>query len=161
MSTASGDLPRSVFGMLLAQEGGDHILLPNVAVIEVGNVFDAEPGSSAAPWWRGTVQHEGVAVPAVDFEALNGGTAGGAQRARAVFVQTFGRLLEQPVIALLCRGHPHLVDVEPNALVPAALTGTDREDLVLCRARLGNTLVLVPDLDTLEAELAHAGAAAR
>lgn len=154
---------QSVFGVLLAQEGGDHLLLPNVAVLEVGNVFEPPPGIGSAPWWRGQRPFESAEVPVVDFERLNGGggAEGGATRTRAVFVQTFGRLLQQPVVALLCRGHPHLVDVEPASLQPAPLTEGDRDDLVLCRARLGNTLVAVPDLDTLEAELAQAGVAAR
>ena len=90
-----------------------------------------------------------------------GGAEAGASRTRAIFVQTFGHMLQNPVVALLCRGHPHLVDVEPESLQPAPLAEGDRDDLVLCRARLGNTLVAVPDLDTLEAELAQAGVASR
>lgn len=154
---------QSVFGVLLAQGGGDHLLLPNVAVLEVGNVFEPPPGSEAAPWWRGQRGFENGEVPVVDFERLNGGGGAevGAARTRAVFVQTFGRMLQNPVVALLCRGHPHLVDVEPSSLQAAPLADGDRDDLVLCRARLGNTLVAVPDLDTLEAELAQAGVAAR
>ena len=155
---------QSVFGVLLAQEGGDHLLLPNVAVLEVGNVFQPPPGSDSAPWWRGQRSFESGEVPVVDFERLNGGggaEAGATRRTRAVFVQTFGRLLQQPVVALLCRGHPQLVDVEAASLQPAPLVEGDRDDLVLCRARLGHTLVAVPDLDTLEAELAQAGVAAR
>lgn len=154
---------QSVFGVLLAQEGGDHLLLPNVAVLEVGNVFEPPPGGDAAPWWRGTRAFENRQVPVVDFERLNGGegTEAGAGRMRAIFVQTFGRQLQHPVVALLCRGHPHLVDIEPDALQPETLLDADRDDLLLCRARLGNTLVAVPDLDTLEAELAQAGVAAR
>lgn len=154
---------QSVFGVLLAQESGEHLLLPNVAVLEVGNVFEPPPGSEQTPWWRGQRSFEGREVPVVDFERLNGGQGAeaGAGRLRAIFVQTFGRTLQQPVVALLCRGHPHLVDVEAASLQPAPLAESDRDELLLCRARLGNTLVAVPDLDMLEAELANAGAAAR
>ena len=154
---------QSVFGVLLAQEGGDHLLLPNVAVLEVGNVFQPPPGSDSAPWWRGQRSFESGEVPVVDFERLNGGggAEAGASRTRAIFVQTFGHMLQNPVVALLCRGHPHLVDGEPESLQPAPLAEGARDDLVLCRARLGNTLVAVPDLDTLEAELAQAGVASR
>lgn len=153
----------SVFGVLLAQDGGDHLLLPNVAVLEVGNVFQPPAGIDAAPWWRGERSFEDSNVPVVDFERLNGGTGAeaGATRMRAIFVQSFGRLLQQPVVALLCRGHPHLVDIEPDALQPEPLLDSDRDDLLLSRARLGNTLVGIPDLDTLEAELAQAGLATR
>lgn len=158
---ATEALPRSIFAVLLAQENGDHLLLPNVAVLEVGNVFQVPAGNEPARWLRGTVAYEGGQVPVVDFEQLNSGGSSDARRARPVFVQTRGRLLQNPVIALLCRGHPHLVDVEPVALKAEPLASGDREDLVLCRARLGNTVAVMPDIDTIEAELARAGVAAR
>lgn len=154
-------LPQSIFAVLLAQENGDHLLLPNVAVIEVGNLFQVPSGNEPARWLRGTVAYENGQVPVVDFEQLNTGGSSEVRRARPVFVQTRGRLLQNPVIALLCRGHPHLVDVESVALKAEPLATSDRDDLVLCRARLGNTVAVLPDIDTIEAELARAGVAAR
>lgn len=158
---ATTALPKSIFAVLLAQENGDHLLLPNVAVLEVGNVFQVPAGNEPARWLRGTVAYEGGQVPVIDFEQLNSGGSSDARRARPVFVQTRGRLLQNPVIALLCRGHPHLVDVEAVALKSEPLATGDRDDLVLCRARLGNTVAVMPDIDTIEAELARAGVAAR
>ncbi|MCR9090350.1 chemotaxis protein CheW [Algiphilus sp.] len=157
----SGGTPQSIFAVLLTQENGDHLLLPNVAVLEVGNIYHAPAGAEPARWLRGTVDHDGIAVPALDLEQLNAGGSSEARRARPVFVQTYGRLLQHPVIALLCRGHPHLVDVEPTALTPEPLGSRDRDDLVLSRVRLGNTVAMIPDLHTIEAELARAGVAAR
>ncbi|MHA7834244.1 MAG: hypothetical protein ACX94A_07170 [Algiphilus sp.] len=156
-----GGSPQSIFAVLLTQENGDHLLLPNVAVLEVGNVYHAPAGEEPARWLRGTVDHDGIAVPALDFEQLNAGGSSEARRARPVFVQTYGRLLQNPIIALLCRGHPHLVDVEAAALGPESLASSDRDDLVLSRVRLGNTVAVIPDLYTIEAELARAGVAAR
>lgn len=161
VAASTAPLPKSIFGVLLAQEGGDHLLLPNVAVLEVGNVYEAPAGVEPARWWRGHLDFEGIRVPVVDFELLNQGGAGDPLRARAVFVQTSGRFLQSPVIALLCRGHPHLVDVEPSALHAAANRADDRDELLLARVKLGNTLAAIPDFDTIEAELAQAGAPAR
>lgn len=151
---------RHVFGVLLALER-DHLLLPNVAVLEVGNPYEVVPGPGQAPWFCGSRDFEARAVPVVDVEALNSGQAGGTRRARPIFVQTFGLHLQVPAIALLSRGHPHLVDIDEGALQWEPLHDGDRDDLVLCRARLGNTSVLIPDLGVIEAELARAGVAAR
>jgi len=57
---------------------------------------------------------------------------------------------------VLSQGYPHLVTLNRAALESVPLLESDREDLVLSRVRIASQQALIPDLDTIEAEIARA-----
>ena len=109
----------SLFTILIALED-DHLILPNVAVAEVMGVDGLQPREDAPAWFMGMLMREGVAVPLIDFEALNGRPSPMPRRARAVFLHTLGNTLQQPMVALLSRGYPHLVNISRTTSALAA-----------------------------------------
>ena len=56
----------------------------------------------------------------------------------------------------MTQGYPHLVTLNRAALHPVELDAVDRADLVLSRVRIASQVALIPDLVTIEAEIARA-----
>jgi chemosensory pili system protein ChpC len=139
----------------------DTLLLPNSAVAEVVARDALQPSSSGPEWLAGWCDWNSRRVPAIRFELLNGGTRGGdARRERIVVLHSLGNAVPGGCIALVALGYPHLVTLNRAAMRPLALDASDREALVLARARIASQVVLIPDLEAVEAEIAGALATA-
>ena len=142
-----------IYAVLMALDG-DTLLLPNAAVIEVIARDTVRPAEDAPDWLIGHHEINGRRIPVVSFEALNGGEVPEtARRSRVVLLHSFGRHLEAHAIGVLTQGYPHLVTLNRNAVEAAALRPTDRDDLVLSRVRIASQDAVIPDLETIEADL--------
>ncbi len=142
--------------VLVALEG-DTLLLPNSAVLEVVSREAIEPIPSAPPWLLGQVAWSGLPVPVIRLEGLNGEDAvTDGRRARIVVLQSLGQRWPMARFAVLAQGYPHLVTLNRAAMAPMKLRDTDRPDLVLARVRIASQETWVPDLETVEAQLARA-----
>jgi len=142
-----------IYAVLMALDG-DTLLLPNAAVIEVISRDTVRPVEDAPPWLIGNYETNGRRVPVVSFEVLNGGSLPeAARRSRVVLLHSFGRHLEAHAIGVLTQGYPHLVTLNRNAVSPSPLRDTDRSELVLSRVRIASQDAVIPDIETIEADL--------
>ncbi len=145
-----------IYAALIAIDG-DHLLLPNAAVAEVLGNDALVPSLKTPPWLRGTCAWNSRQIPVLCFEQLAGAaTAGDARRQRIVVLHSPGRHLPSGNLAVLSQGYPHLVTLNRAALESIPLRETDRDDLVLSRVRIASQQALIPDLETIEAEIARA-----
>lgn len=148
-----------IHAVLVALDG-DTLLLPNSAVLEVLSREAVESSEGLPAWLLGTVSWQGHSVPVLRLERLNGDEPReDARRARVVVVQSVGRHWPMARFAILAQGYPHLVTLNRAAMSAMKLRNTDRPDLVLARVRIASQETWVPDLETVESQLARALAA--
>jgi chemosensory pili system protein ChpC len=135
----------------------DTLLLPNAAVAEVLSRENLRPsGPGVPPWLAGYCAWNNRSLPVVSFEGLNGAPpADMTRRARVVVINSLGTHLPTGLFALVAQGYPHLVTLNRSAVAPGALRNTDRSDLILSRAKIANQEAVIPDLDTIEAEISR------
>lgn len=136
----------------------DTLLLPNAAVAEVlaRDALQVEEGPRP-DWLIGYCDWNNRRVPVVRFERLNRSADGGdPRRERLVVLNSLGRHLPSGHLAILTQGYPHLVTLNRTAVRAAPLREGDRDELVLARVRIANQEALIPDLEQIEAEVAHA-----
>lgn len=138
----------------------DTLLLPNSAVAEVLARDALQPASGGPDWLAGHCDWNGRRVPVIRFELLNGGSGGGdARRERIAVLHSLGRAVPGGCIALVALGYPHLVTLNRTAMHAMSLDAADRESLVLARVRIASQVVLIPDFEAIEREIAGALAA--
>lgn len=144
-----------IYAVLISLEG-DTLLLPNAAVVEVISREAVRPAAGAPPWLFGHCDWNGRRVPVVSFEALNGAVAPPvSHRTRIVLLHSFGTFLGAAAIALMTQGYPHLITLNRRALRSIPLRTGDRDDLILSRVRIASQEAVIPDLETIEADLAR------
>jgi chemosensory pili system protein ChpC len=149
-------MAEQIYAVLVALEG-DTLLLPNVAVAEVVGRETVRPAEGAPPWLGGYVDWSNRRVPAIRFEVLNGSAVvAPTRRERVVVINTPGVHLPGAAIAIIAQGYPHLVTLNREAMKPQELRSSDRTDLVLSRVRIASREALIPDLESVEAEIARA-----
>ncbi|TXI88691.1 MAG: chemotaxis protein CheW [Cupriavidus sp.] len=142
-----------IYAVLMALEG-DTLLLPNAAVIEVISRDTVRPVDGAPDWLIGNYEFNGRRVPVVSFEVLNGSPRPEtARRSRVVLLHSAGKHLEAHAIGVLTQGYPHLVTLNRSAISATPLRHGDREDLVLSRVRIASQEAVIPDIETIEADL--------
>ncbi len=142
-----------IYAVLMPLDG-DTLLLPNAAVIEVISRDTVRPVDDAPAWFLGNYESNGRRVPVISFEVLNGGSLPEvARRSRVVLLHSVGQHLEAHAIGVLTQGYPHLVTLNRNAITPAPLRENDRADLALSRVRIASQEAVIPDLETIEADL--------
>lgn len=136
----------------------DTLLLPNAAVAEVVARDNLRPSWPGAPdWLTGYCEWSNRRVPVISFEALNGAAAAPmSRRARVVVINSLGSHLANGLFAVVAQGYPHLVTLNRTAVQGTPLRETDRQDIVLSRVRIASQEALIPNLDTIEAEIARA-----
>jgi len=149
-------MAEQIYAVLIALDR-DTILLPNVAVAEVVSRELVRPAEGGPPWLAGHLDWNNRRVPAIRFETLNGGpVVAPARRDRAVIINTPGVHLRNATVAIIAQGYPLLVTLNREALKAHPLRDSDRTDLVLSRVRISSREALIPDLETLEADIAAA-----
>lgn len=145
-----------VYAVLMALSD-DTMLLPNAAVAEVLSRETLRKSTGVPAWLLGDCEWNNRRVPVIRFEALNGATVDGdPRRERIVVLNSVGRHLPAGNLAIMTQGYPHLVTLNRAAMHPVELDAVDREDLVLSRVRIASQVALIPDLVTVEAEIARA-----
>lgn len=147
---------RQLYAVLMAL-AGDMLLLPNAAIAEVVAREAVQPDVRLPAWLAGFVEWNSRRLPVLRFEVLNGGAMPvDSRRERVVIINSNGRHLPSGQFALLTQAYPHLVTLTRAALQAEPLRASDRDDLLLSRARVANQVALIPDLDMIEAEIARA-----
>lgn len=142
-----------IHAVLIALQG-DSLLLPSLAVAEVLPPERLQPRAAPPAWHVGDIEWQGLNLPVVRLETLNG-DAGEAdpRRTRLLILRMPSSSSGLPAIAVLSQGYPHLVTLKREAVTPEELRDTDRSDLLLARLRIGNQSAWVPDFLTLLGQL--------
>jgi len=150
---------RDLYAVLITLPGGDTLLLPNAAVVEVLSMEGVAPAGGPA-WLAGRCQYNGRPVPVVNFEVLNGAPAPEASaRTRVTVLNGITTQLAGGQFAVLSQGYPHLVTLNANAVVRDTAAPADSRDLIVTRVRIANTKAAIPNLEAVEREIAEAEAA--
>ncbi|MEJ2515017.1 MAG: chemotaxis protein CheW [Gammaproteobacteria bacterium] len=141
---------------LLVPIVGRRLLVPRACVAEVIGLGRFRLREEGPAWLIGDVAWSDRVVPLVSFEAACGDDVpeiGG--RSRAVILRSLTGRLGRGGMAMLCQGLPQLVRVSEEVIAPDP-EGSDIDDApVLCRVKLLNETPLIPDLESLEAEIAE------
>jgi chemosensory pili system protein ChpC len=138
---------------------GDTLLLPNAAVAEVVAAEALIRTPEGPEWLLGHYNWNARRVPALSLEALNGGQKPPpSRRERLIIVNSLGTRLAGGVVAFLAQSYPHLITLNRAAIRSLPLAATDRPELVLTRVKIANSEALIPDFETIEADLVAAGA---
>ena len=144
------------FYAVLIPLDGEALLLPNAAVAEVVARDRVRPPSAAPEWLAGHVEWNNRRIPVLRFETLNGAPASVVdRRERVVIVHSLGVHHQGGALGFITLGYPHLVTLNRAALKAVPLRAQDRNDLVLSRVRIASQEAVIPDLETIEADLAR------
>ncbi|HUS24973.1 MAG TPA: chemotaxis protein CheW [Candidatus Binatia bacterium] len=145
---------QEVYAVLLAL-AGDTLLLPNIAVAEVLSHDRLQPAEGGPDWLAGHCEYNSRRLVVARFESLNGrGAREPGRRTRIAVVNCISGRLPTGQYGLICQGYPHLVTLNRTALQKELPEPNDRDDLILTRVKIANTAAAIPNLETLEAELA-------
>ena len=147
-----------LYAVMIALDG-DTLLLPNAAVAEVVAADSMIRQEEGPEWLLGFYNWNARRVPAISLEALNGGRKPThSRRERLIIVNSLGTKLAGGVVAFLAQSYPHLITLNRAAIRSLPLNSSDRPELVLTRVKIANSEALIPDFETIEADLAAAGA---
>ena len=131
-----------------------NLVLPNAAVAEIIPYEPLRRVQGTPDWFLGFLSWRGVQVPVASFEMLTVERASfslvSVASANLVIVRTLGDAGEFSYMALVAQTLPRLVRVAPDELFA---TDDTAEKTELVKARLGDDLVSVPDLDFIESEI--------
>ena len=129
----------------------ERLIVPRTCVAEVISFIKPEPIEAAPEWLLGTVNWSGREVPVVSFEGACGRSI--EEKTRRTRIVVFHALLGQlrpAFFAILSKGFPQLVRVNPGVLEPETSKGFSEKSPVLCQLRMINEYPLVPDIERLE-----------
>ena len=147
--------PSEVYGHLISIED-DLLILPKSAVIEVVGLEAVNVQTAGPAWLLGTANWRGKRLPVISLEAMAGASVPArSRRSRAVVINGFGMSLDSGLFMLLAQGYPHLTALNAAALVPQARLPRD-EGIALCRVRLARAQAMIPDLESIEMQVASA-----
>jgi chemosensory pili system protein ChpC len=135
---------------------GRRVLVPRACVAEVIGLGRFRLREEGPEWLLGDVAWSDRVVPLVSFEAACGDDIpeiGG--RSRAVILRSLTGRLGRGGMALLCQGLPQLVRLNEEAVQPDPDAPGFAGSPVLCRVRMLNETPLVPDLESLERQVAE------
>lgn len=131
-----------------------NLVLPNAAVAEIIPYEPLRRVQDTPDWFLGFLSWRGVEVPVASFEMLTVERASfslvSVSSANLVIVRTLGEVRDFSYMALVAQTLPRLVRVAPDELFT---TEEVPEKTELVRARLGDDLVSIPDLDFVESEI--------
>jgi chemosensory pili system protein ChpC len=145
---------------VLLQAGEERVLLPNATVAEVLARVPVEPIVDAPAWLSGYILWHGRQVPLASFARLAGlGTESVAANSKIVVLKSLGGSEGMPYFALLTQSFPRLISVPRDGLLADA-TEEQLPPGVQMRVLLGDEAALLPDLESIEAMITDALAAA-
>ena len=147
------DTAQIIRGVLI-QVADARLLLPNATIAEVLSYADPEPVADAPDWLLGRIRWRGWQLPLVAFSRFAGiGEDRGGLGSKVIVLKALGGDPKHPFFAVLTQGFPRLVTVTEAALESEG-GNADLPDGVLARVRLNEDDALVPDLASLEENLA-------
>jgi chemosensory pili system protein ChpC len=141
---------------LLVPLAEDRLIVPRACVVEVVRFSKPEHEEGAHNWMLGTVNWNGRELPVVSFEGMLGKEVPAATgRTRIVVFYASSGALKTGYFGVLTQGFPQLVRVNKDVLKLHTTDGWPADAPVLCRVKMINEFPLIPDLQQLEAMLAH------
>jgi chemosensory pili system protein ChpC len=131
------------------------LLVPRTCVAEIAGYQVPATMLGAPPWYLGSVQWNGRAVPLISFEGLcRQPTPAVSSRSRLVVLHAIGERVDAGAYALVSQGFPQLVRVSAEVIRPDPAYVVPEGDPVVCRVRMLNETPWIPDLDRLEVLIA-------
>jgi chemosensory pili system protein ChpC len=131
-----------------------NLVLPNTAVAEIIPYEPLRRVQDTPDWFLGFLSWRGIQVPVASFEMLTVERASfslvSVASANLVIVRTLGDTRDFSYMALVAQTLPRLVRIAPDELFT---TEEVAEKTELVKARLGDDLVSIPDLDFIESEI--------
>ena len=131
-----------------------NLVLPNSAVAEIIPYEPLRRLAESPDWFLGFLSWRGVQVPVASFEMLTVERASfslvSVASANLVIVRALGDTSDFSYMALVAQTLPRLVRVAPDELI-AIDEPAEKTELV--KARLGEDVVSIPDLDFIESEI--------
>ncbi len=150
----NANMAHDIRGVLISVTGGK-LLLPNASLAEVITYSDPEPVRDAPAWLLGRARWRGWALPIVSFSRLvDWSQEVPALGAKVAVLKAVGNHARMPYFAILTQGFPRLVTIAANALLTADERGDALPAGVHAQAFFNDDEVVVPDLPTVEAQLA-------
>lgn len=131
---------------------GFNLLLPNALVATTLGLDLLLPPQAAPAWLAGSVRVQGVRVAVLRVEMMfssDGGNVAAEPLHRKSRIVVLRAKSYEPAFAMIALGAPRLVNVNALVLKPVALLSTDAPNYCACRAQLGHTEVLIPNIDAL------------
>ena len=131
-----------------------NLVLPNSAVAEIIPYEPLRRVPDTPDWFLGFLSWRGVQVPVASFEMLTVERASfslvSVASANLVILRTLGEAGDFSYMAVVAQTLPRLVRVAPDEMF-ATDEGAEKTELI--KARLGDDLVSIPDLDFIESEI--------
>ncbi|HBK47301.1 MAG TPA: chemotaxis protein CheW [Xanthomonadaceae bacterium] len=151
MSYASNDEIRGV----LIQAGQERVLLPNATVAEVMSRVPVEPLAGMPRWLVGQISWQGWKIPLLSFARFSGlGEEAATVNNKVIVLKALGGDPALPYFALLTASFPQLISVPRDGLLADASEDALPQGVHM-RVLLGEQSALLPDLDSIEAELSR------
>lgn len=136
---------------LLVPLGQERLIVPRACVAEVTTWQVPEEMAGTPPWYLGTIQWNGRAVPVISFEMACGqkfpppGT-----RTRIVIFNALGNHIAGGYFGVVTQGFPQLVRVNADVVKADPSRSFPEQGPVLCQVRMLNESPLIPDFEWLE-----------
>jgi chemosensory pili system protein ChpC len=128
-----------------------NLLLPNVAVAEIGSYRTPVPGSDVPEWYLGTVRWQDQDIPVMSLESLLGlGVSSNPVFSRLMILNSVHPDSPLRNYAIVTAGLPGLIQFDndtANEYLPLTDPG------LKCIVRIGNEEAVIPDLDHLQSLL--------
>jgi chemosensory pili system protein ChpC len=132
------------------------LILPRSCVAEVVAHSTPVEMPGAPPWYLGTVQWTGRAVPLASFEGICGEAVPPVTgRSRIVVLHCLGSELEGGYFALVSQGFPQVLRVTTDVVRPDNSRAIPERWPALCQLRMMSETPLVPDVERLESMIAQ------
>ena len=136
------------------------LLLPNPSVAEIIPYEPLQRVQETPDWFLGLLGWRGVQVPVVSVEMLTTARATfslvSVSSACMVIVRGVTASEEVPYFAIVAQMLPHLIRLSAEALYE---TPEEPASTELARARLGEDIVAIPDIETIEKAVEQISAA--
>ena len=131
-----------------------NLVLPNAAVAEIIPYEPLRRVQDTPDWFLGFLSWRGIQVPVASFEMLTVERASfslvSVASANLVIVRALGTLSEFSYMAIVAQTLPRLLRVGADELI-ATDDVPQRTEMI--KARLGEDLVSIPDLDFIASEI--------
>lgn len=149
MTALSQELPTFVVPLQKS-----NILLPDATVAEIIPYEPLQRALDTPDWFLGLLAWRGVQVPVVSFEMLTVKRASfslvSVSSASLVILRALGGWQSFQYFALVAQALPRLVNIQASELTA---TSDEFAATELLKARFGELLVSIPDIDFIESQI--------
>jgi len=133
------------------------LLLPNVTIAEVVDLYATEAAEDGPEWLSGELEWRGLTLPIVSYNAANGGERiiPSGVRGRIAVLNTIGDSHSAaPFMALLTQGIPSQIKLQPDQIRQREASDLGPADLMA--VEIEGEDAVIPNLEFLESLAAPA-----